>query len=63
LAYKQKWESKEIIIILNFSKLRQEIENITTVKNIFSTHGKPVKNNKNIKLTLRPFEGIILKNA
>jgi len=59
LAYSRKYEQEELIVLLNFSGWKKKCTSIPdTVEILFSTHGT-IK--FGAQITLRPFEGVILK--
>ncbi len=61
LAYRRVYHENEILIILNFSFLRQKVTGITINKLLFSTHKNKKTGTKSI--ILQPYEGIILGNS
>lgn len=59
LAYKRVFKNKETHVYLNFSFLKQRINNIQIGTVLFTTHKQ--SNELNTSLTLKPYEAVLLE--
>lgn len=60
LAYKRKYKKDEILVLLNFSFLKQEVRIPYKHKVLFSSHMQP--DEIMVTVMMQPYEGVVLKN-